>query len=77
MTFISLLFITEMKRDETTGMEKKHPGLIAPRLTGPAPRQAKTVKQLKRKCRGRLDAAKIHLACQLMERCFSLDIAFL
>jgi hypothetical protein len=23
MTFITLLFITEMKRDETTGMEKK------------------------------------------------------
>src|SRR4029077_20892782 len=61
MTLIPLLFITEMNRDETTGMGKKHPGLIAPRLTGPGPRQAKTVEQLKRKCRGRLDAAKTHL----------------
>jgi hypothetical protein len=35
MTFITLLFITEMKRDETTGMEKKHPDLMLRGLQGP------------------------------------------
>ena len=77
MTFITLLFITEMKRDETTEMEKKHPGLIAPRLTGPAPRQAQTVKQLKKKCRGRLDAAKTHLVSSSWRSVFCLTSPFL
>jgi len=37
------------REHETTGMGKKHPGLVAPRLTGFAPRRIKTVKQLKKR----------------------------
>jgi len=49
---------------ETTGMGKNH-RLVAPAAYRAAPRQAKTAKQLKKKCRqygGGLDAGKIFLA---------------
>lgn len=77
MTFITLLFITGMKRDESTGMEKEASGphrsaaYRARSATGQNGEAAKEKMSWKARCRENTSSF------QLMEKRFSLDIPFL
>src|SRR5438270_2586334 len=63
----------------TANMKPQGGRSIGPRRSAAyraAPRQAKTVKQLKRKCRGGAGCRENISGFRLREKCFSLDIPF-
>src|SRR5438309_7398253 len=63
----------------TANMKPQGGRSIGPRRSAAyraAPRQAKTIKQLKRKCRGGAGCRENISGFRLREKCFSLDIPF-